>query len=150
MAEWTNRRILDTALVQSAVDVGCIPEDFLKTEPAVVLFWIDSRAWGHLEPAFSVLNGALEDLALRVCFMAEHFLPDLCALRPLDCPYSMKLLGPEDSRPPYLLERGIALGEKSWICWAWVPPCLGRAGRQEQRTQGKAEPGRGLSHSPTY
>lgn len=32
----TNQEILQTALRQSAVDAGCQPEDFLKTENVVV------------------------------------------------------------------------------------------------------------------
>lgn len=33
----SNREILQTALRQSAVDLGCRPEDFLAAEPRVVV-----------------------------------------------------------------------------------------------------------------
>lgn len=153
MAEWTDRRILETALAQSAADAGCAPEDFLKPEPVVVPSRANPGARRYLELPFSchlisygnnvvasvseecrkftedyltrfapehcfetpnlhVLNDALEARGQRVCFMAEYFLPDLGALAPLDCPYPLKRMGPEQFGPLYLPQWGNALCEK--------------------------------------
>ncbi|MDE7478543.1 MAG: GNAT family N-acetyltransferase, partial [Lachnospiraceae bacterium] len=47
-------------------------------------------------PNLHVLNDAMQKENLRVCFMAEYFLPDLEALKALDCPYELKVLHSED------------------------------------------------------
>lgn len=153
MAEWADRDILRTALEQSAVDAGCLPEDFLMPEPVVVPSAASPDARKYLELPFSchlisygnnvvasvgedcrdlvsgylarfapehcfetpnlhVLNDALETLDLRVCSMAEYFLPALSALRPLECPYPMRIMGPEDFGPLYLPQWSNALCEK--------------------------------------
>ncbi len=39
-----------------------------------------------------MLNDALEEKGLRLCFMAEYFLPEPQLLRSLDCPYTLTLL----------------------------------------------------------
>ena len=52
-------------------------------------------------PNLHVLNDAAQKLGARVCSMSEYFLPDLGALRPLDCPYPFKMLGPTDFGPLY-------------------------------------------------
>lgn len=52
-------------------------------------------------PALHVLEDAVREQGAKVCFMAEYFLPDLGALRPLDSPYPLKLLGPADFGPLY-------------------------------------------------
>ncbi len=46
-------------------------------------------------PHIYVLNEALRPFGLAVCYIAEYFLPDVTALRALDCPYELRLLGPE-------------------------------------------------------
>lgn len=63
-------------------------------------------------PNLYVLNDALEPEGLRVCFMAEYFLPDLGRLTALDCPYPVKRLGPEDFGPLYVDAWSNALCEK--------------------------------------
>lgn len=52
-------------------------------------------------PNLHVLDDALRPLGLRVCFMAEYFLPDVARLRPLSCPYTLKILTPPDFVPLY-------------------------------------------------
>ena len=52
-------------------------------------------------PALHVLEDAVREQGAKVCFMAEYFLPDLGALRPLDSPYPLKMLGPADFGPLY-------------------------------------------------
>ncbi len=47
-------------------------------------------------PNLHVLNDAMQKENLKVCFMAEYFLPNLESLKPLDCPYNLKLLHSED------------------------------------------------------
>jgi len=52
-------------------------------------------------PNLHVLNDALAGEGLRLCFMAEYFLPDVGCLAPLDCPYPLKILGQSDFAPLY-------------------------------------------------
>lgn len=47
-------------------------------------------------PNMHVLNDGLEKYGLRICFMAEYFLPDLDCLKIQDCPYEVKLLNQKD------------------------------------------------------
>ncbi len=49
----TNKDILDTALRQSAIDLGCKPEDFLRTDSVVAASRADPRARKYLELPFS-------------------------------------------------------------------------------------------------
>ena len=63
-------------------------------------------------PALHVLDDALRPVGLRLCFMAEYFLPDLTALRPLDCPYELRILHPEDFAGLYTDAWSNALCEK--------------------------------------
>ena len=62
-------------------------------------------------PNLHVLNDAMEEMGLRVCFMAEYFLPDVNALKALDCPYELRLLGPKDFEALYLPQWSNALCE---------------------------------------
>lgn len=148
-----NRTIWETARRQSAVDAGCRPEDFLRTDNVVVPSRADPGARRYLtlpfdchlisygsnivasvQPALSglvrryidrypaehcfetpnlhVLNDGLQRHGLRVCFMAEYFLPDLSLLRPLSCPYETRLLTPSDFKDLYLPQWSNALCEK--------------------------------------
>lgn len=63
-------------------------------------------------PNLHVLNDALEGHGLRICFMAEYFLPDVDALRLLPCPYPTKLLHQEDFGPLYIDTWSNALCER--------------------------------------
>lgn len=47
-------------------------------------------------PNLHILNDAMQKDNLRVCFMAEYFLPDLGHLKEMDCPCELKLLYPSD------------------------------------------------------
>lgn len=150
---WSKERVLQTALRQSAIDMGCGEEDFLRRDNVVVLSRKHPEARKYLElpfdchlvsygnnvtasvsedcrelvsrylerfppedcfetPALHLLDDALEEKGLRVCFMAEYFLPDLDCLRPLDCPYPLRILGPEDFSSRYTPEWSNALCEK--------------------------------------
>ena len=153
MASWTNQSILDIALRQSAFDLGCEPEDFLRAGNVVVTSRAHPKARKYLELPFScdlvsygnnivasveeryrdmvsgyinrfppehcfetpnlhVLNDALQTMGQRICFMAEYFLPNLGALKPLDCPYPLKLLHQSDFGPLYTNQWSNALCEK--------------------------------------
>lgn len=60
-------------------------------------------------PNLYVLNDALEKDGLRVCFMAEYFLPDVNVLKPLPCDYELKVLNREDFTHLYTKEWSNAL-----------------------------------------
>ena len=63
-------------------------------------------------PHLHVLNHALIEKGQKICFMAEYFLPDVNALRALDCPYELRLLTQTDFADRYLPEWSNALCEK--------------------------------------
>lgn len=63
-------------------------------------------------PNLHVLNDALEKEELRVCNMAEYFLPDVTCLRGLDCPFPLKIMEPDAFAPLYTNEWSNALCEK--------------------------------------
>ena len=66
-----------------------------------------------LEPPYlHVLDDALEEFGLQVCFMAEYFLPDVSRMRQWDCGYALKVLGPADFAGLYRPEWSNALCEK--------------------------------------
>ena len=78
-------------------------ENYMRTYPVEHLFET---------PHMHVLNEALMEKGQKICFMAEYFLPDVKALRPLDCPYEMKILTQTDFADLYLPEWSNALCEK--------------------------------------
>ena len=63
-------------------------------------------------PHMHVLGDALAPLGLKLCYMAEYFLPDLTVLQPRDCPYETRLLHPADFRDLYVEAWSNALCEK--------------------------------------
>lgn len=63
-------------------------------------------------PNMHVLNDALQKHGLRVCFMAEYFLPDMNCLKPADCPYELRILHQDDFSELYTEEWSNALCEK--------------------------------------
>lgn len=60
-------------------------------------------------PEIYRLNQLLEPFRLKVCFMAEYFLPDLDKLKALPCPYPIQVLTPEDFSSLYTKEWSNAL-----------------------------------------
>ena len=60
-------------------------------------------------PHLHILNEALMKKGQKICFMAEYFLPDVEALRPLDCPYNVRILTQADFAELYLPEWSNAL-----------------------------------------
>ncbi len=63
-------------------------------------------------PAIHVLDELLMPHNLKVCFMAEYFLPDVDHLSPLPCPYELRVLHQEDFHELYLPQWSNALCEK--------------------------------------
>lgn len=63
-------------------------------------------------PNMHVLNDAMQKDNLRICFMAEYFLPDLTCLKVLDCAYELRVLQQEDFASLYTGEWSNALCEK--------------------------------------
>ena len=81
---------------------------------AVVTDYVNHFSVEHCfeTPNLHVLNDALQKDGLRVCYMAEYFLPDLGALQVQDCSYGVKLLHQEDFGPLYIPTWSNALCEK--------------------------------------
>jgi GNAT superfamily N-acetyltransferase len=71
---------------------------------AIAETYVNAYPVEHLfeTPHLHVLNEALMEKGQKICFMAEYFLPDVNALRPLDCPYELRLLTPTDFAGLYL------------------------------------------------
>lgn len=63
-------------------------------------------------PAIHVLDSLMAPYGLKVCFMAEYFLPDINALKALPCPYELRILHQEDFQDLYKPEWSNALCEK--------------------------------------
>lgn len=71
-------------------------------------------------PNLHILSEKLNPYNLNVCFMAEYFLPDVNALKPLSCPYEIKILTENDLSKLDSKQWGNALG-----CDANRPDVLG-------------------------
>ena len=75
--------------------------------------YINSYPAEHIfeTPNMHVLNEALMEKGQKICFMAEYFLPDVNALRALDCPYETRILTQKDFAELYRPEWSNALCE---------------------------------------
>ena len=63
-------------------------------------------------PHLQALDKMLEPHGLQTCFMAEYFLPDMDALKPLPCEYELRVLHQPDFKELYLPQWSDALCEK--------------------------------------
>ncbi len=63
-------------------------------------------------PAIYALNDELQKFEMRVCFMAEYFLPDMRTFHKLYCDYKLKVLKPEQFSNLYLPQWSNALCKK--------------------------------------
>lgn len=63
-------------------------------------------------PNLHVLDESLRPYGLKVCFMAEYFLPDLDYLKALDCGYTLRMLHQPDFQELYSEQWSNALCEK--------------------------------------
>ncbi len=53
-------------------------------------------------PNINVLNDLLVPFDMKVCFMAEYFLPDMTKIKELDCDYELRILQKSDFEDLYL------------------------------------------------
>ncbi|WP_455716014.1 GNAT family N-acetyltransferase [Anaerosporobacter sp.] len=60
-------------------------------------------------PNMHILNDALQEHNLRICFMAEYFLPDMDRLEELPCEYETRVLTQKDFTDLYISEWSNAL-----------------------------------------
>ena len=68
-----------------------------RTKPAVSEYIHKFEAYRCFEtPQINMLNDLLAPFDLKVCFMAEYFLPDVTKLKELDCCYELRVLHKED------------------------------------------------------
>lgn len=76
--------------------------------------YINKYDVGHCfeTPNMHVLDESLSQFGLKVCFMAEYFLPDLDRLKALPCEYELKVLHKEDFAELYKPQWSNALCEK--------------------------------------
>ena len=63
-------------------------------------------------PNLHILNDELQKRGMRICFMAEYFLPDINALKAIDCGCEIRILEPEEFKELYTPQWGNALCEK--------------------------------------
>lgn len=87
--------------------VATISEEY----EGIVKDYISKYAVEHCfeTPNMHVLNDAFQEKGLRVCFMAEYFLPDMNVLHPLTCDYDLKVLEAGDFKDLYTGEWSNAL-----------------------------------------
>lgn len=60
-------------------------------------------------PNLHVLQDALQPYGMKICFMAEYFLPDVTRLVTFSCAYELRLLSPPDFNDLYLPQWSNAL-----------------------------------------
>ena len=74
-----------------------------RTKPAVLEYINKFDAYRCFEtPQINMLNDLLAPFDLKVCFMAEYFLPDVTKLKELDCGYELRILYKEDFADLYV------------------------------------------------
>lgn len=80
----------------------------------VVKDYIDKYPMEHCfeTPNMHVLNDELQKRGMRICFMAEYFLPDINLLTELPCEFDIKVLTSNDFEYLYLPQWSNALCEK--------------------------------------
>ncbi len=73
--------------------------------------YIDKYSLEHCfeTPNIHVLNEALQKFDLKICFMAEYFLPDVEKLKKMSCEYELRVLHQEDFTDLYTKEWSNAL-----------------------------------------
>ena len=80
----------------------------------IVRDYIDQYKMEHCfeTPNMHIINEAFSEHGLRVCFMAEYFLPDMDILTELPCPYETRVLTQTDFTGLYNEKWSNALSEK--------------------------------------
>lgn len=79
-----------------------------------VKYYIEQYPFAHCfeTPNMHVLNDELQKRGMRICFMAEYFLPDMNYLRSLPSKYELKVLSKSDFKELYQPQWSNALCEK--------------------------------------
>lgn len=93
------RRYLKLPLTCNLISYGNnIVGSVQKEYKDIVLSYINKYPVEHCfeTPNLHVLNDALQKDKLRICFMAEYFLPDLDCLKELECQFELRVLHPAD------------------------------------------------------
>lgn len=109
------RRYLELPFVCNLISYGTNIVASVTPEYAdMVREYIDRYPVEHCfeTPNLHILNDAFDRHGMRVCFMAEYWLPDVERLRPLSCNYPVRLLTQPDFAGLYLPEWSNALCEK--------------------------------------
>ena len=92
----------DNVVAQTSPELAETVESYLNRFPAYRCFET---------PQIHVLDDLLAPHGLKVCFMAEYFLPDVDMVKQQKCGCELRLLGPEDFRELYLPQWSNALCE---------------------------------------
>lgn len=109
------RKYLELPLYCNLVSYGQNIVASVNTEiKEVVQAYVDKYKGYHCfeTPNMHVLNDELQKRNMRICHMAEYFLPDMKVLQATTCDYELKLLFPEDFTELYLDQWSNALCEK--------------------------------------
>ena len=109
------RKYLELPFVCNLVSYGNnIVASIDRKYEKIVREYIDKYKVEHCfeTPNMHVISDAFSKYGLRVCFMAEYFLPDMKILAPLRCQYETKVLGQADFTELYNEKWGNALCEK--------------------------------------
>lgn len=87
-------------VAQCSEELAPLIEEFISKYPAEHCFET---------PHLHVLDQILQPFGLKTCFMAEYFLPDIEALKPLPCSYELRIMNQNDFANLYLPEWSNAL-----------------------------------------
>ena len=93
------RRYLELPFVCNLVSYGNnVVASVQKEYEELVREYIEKYPMEHCfeTPNMHVLNDAFEKHDMRVCFMAEYFLPDVSLLKEIDCGYEHRILEQKD------------------------------------------------------
>ena len=90
-------------VAQTSPELSSLVEHFIKKYPVEHAFET---------PNLHVLDEALRPHGLKICFMAEYFLPDVDAVNQQPCPYELRVLHQKDFGALYLPEWSDALCKK--------------------------------------
>ena len=87
-------------MAQTTPELEAVVTDYIQAYPVEHCFET---------PNLHVLDQALQPYGLKICFMAEYFLPDLEYLKPLECNYELRVLHPDDFQSLYVPQWSNAL-----------------------------------------
>ncbi len=99
------RRYLKLPFVCDLVSYGNnIVASVQKEYEDIVRHYINTYSVEHSfeTPNMHVLNDAMQEKGMRVCFMAEYFLPDVTILKEQTCAYELRVLTQEDFADLYV------------------------------------------------